>query len=325
MKRVVYVSPFVPAEWVAAHGLRPCRAVLERAEQPSVAGPASGVCPYAREFIRYALSETAAVAIIATTECDQMRRAAELIARDSDRPVFVMNVPSTWQSTTSEKLYAAELERLGKFLERLGGTLPSGDELAEVIREYDTARSSIRAARGHLSARHHSEAIARFNQQGVADLAPAGVISTPRGIPVALLGGPLLANHFPIFDFIEKAGGHVVLDATETGERTMPAPFDRRRLRDDPFMELVTAYFGAIPDAFRRPNSPLYRWLKREMTERDIRGIILRRYVWCDTWHAEVHRMKEWAKMPLLDLDVGDGDSDSRTASRIQSFVATLK
>jgi len=325
MNTLVYVCPFVPAEWVAAHGMRPCRLLLDAAKERSLSGVPSGVCPYAHTFMSRALFEADAAAIVVTTLCDQMRRVAELIARSSELPVFLMNVPSTWQTSTAQQLYIAELKRLGRFMVRLGGKSPSREQLAEVMREYDTTRSRIRAARGVLSARHYSEAIATFHRKGSADLAPPGAVPTPRGVPLALVGGPLMANHFQVFDVIEKAGGHVVLDATETGERTLPTPFDRRQLADDPLMELAIAYFGSIPDAFRRPNSELYRWLKRNVTERDVRGLILRRYVWCDTWHAEVQRMREWANVPLLDLDIGDDDHDSRTASQIQSFLAMLK
>ena len=60
---------------------------------------------------------------------------------------------------------------------------------------------------------------------------------------------------YAFFDLVERAGGRVVLDATEGGERTLPRPFDPARLAADPFEELADAYFDAIPDAFRRPNS----------------------------------------------------------------------
>jgi hypothetical protein len=68
-----------------------------------------------------------------------------------------------------------------------------------------------------------------------------------------------------VFDVIEQSGGRVVLDGTESGLRTLPAPLQRRRLRDDPLLELMDAYFGAIPDAFRRPDTALYQWLTREL------------------------------------------------------------
>ncbi len=325
MRKVIYVSPFVPAEWVAAHGMQPCRVLLDRAEEGWRAGPTAGICSFAREFITYALSENAASAIIATTECDQMRRAGELIARDSSVPVFVMHVPTTWQTAAAQKLYMTELERLGRFLVRLGGKSSSKESLTSTMLKYDAERSRIRAARGYLSARQLSEAIADFNQTGEVVLPSARRAFVPRRVGVALVGGPLLRDHFRFFDFVENAGGSIVLDGSETGERTMPAAFDRRQVEEDPLIELADAYFGNIPDAFRRPNSELYRWLKNEIADRGVRGIVLLRYLWCDTWHAEVQRLKEWAEVPILDLDIGDTDSHERTASRIQSFVAMLR
>ena len=91
------------------------------------------------------------------------------------------------------------------------------------------------------------------------------------------------------------AGGRVVLDATEGGQRTMPRRFDPARVASDPLQELADAYFDGIPDAFRRPNSRLYEWLGRELAARHVQGIIFRRYLWCDLWHAELQRLKQWS------------------------------
>jgi benzoyl-CoA reductase/2-hydroxyglutaryl-CoA dehydratase subunit BcrC/BadD/HgdB len=284
------------------------------------------MCPYARAFIDAAVSETEAAAVVVTTTCDQMRRAADMIARNLNLPAFLMNVPHTWQPPAAHKLYISELERLGRFLAALGGKTPEPDHLWETMLKFDAARSAIRDARSSLSAREYSELIARFHRTGQADSPARETVSVPSGIPVALIGGPLLANHFDIFDLIEEAGGYVALDATETGERTMPAPLDRRLVQDDPLMALADAYFGSIPDAFRRPNSELYRWLRRKLGERGVRGIIFRRYLWCDTWHAEARRMKEWAGLPFLHLDVSDDGSDAlRTFARLRSFFEVLK
>jgi len=325
MKTIVYVSPFVPQEWIAAHGFQPSRVLLEQTKRAVLAQPAAGVCPFARAFIAFGLSLTDESAIVATTECDQMRRAAELLAGESSAPLFLLNVPTTWQTTTAHRLYISELERLSAFMVRLGGKAPTKEELTDVMLRYDALRAEIRGARGSLSGRAYSEAISRFHREGAADLSAARAAPLARGVPLALLGGPLTGEHFRIFDLIEEAGGQVVLDGTETGERTLPRAFERRRLHEDPFPELADAYFGTIPDAFRRPNSQLYHWLKGETARRGIRGIILRRYLWCDTWHAEVQRMKEWSPAPVLDLDAGDDDCKGRAASRIQSFVAMLK
>ena len=148
----------------------------------------------------------------------------------------------------------------------------------------------------------------------------------PGGIPVAIVGSPLMATHMDIFDLVERHGGYIALDATETGERGLPSAFDRRRLAEEPLSVLVDTYFTSIPDAARRPNSLLYQWLSREIESRGIRALIFVRYVWCDIWHAEAQRMKEWFGLPMLDLDItGESNDLSRNTTRIQAFMEMLK
>ena len=324
MKTVAYNSPFVPPEWIAAHGMQP-RGLLPRLDSASPA-PGEGVCPYAWALARAISAERNADAAILTTVCDQRRRASERIARD-DLPLFLLNVPSTWQTVAAQMLYMEELRRLGRFLVRLGGTEPARGKLADVMKTYDDLRSKLKAARGRLSGRRYAEAIARFHHDGVLDLNSPEAEATPSGIPLALVGGPLTPRYYSLFDLIERCGGAVVLNATTGGERTLPPAFDRRLLQDDPFMALADAYFGkGNPDAFRRPNNQLYQWLKHEMTDRGVRGIIFQNYLWCDIWHAEAQRMKEWAEVPFLTIVTrGDEDIDGHAASRIESFLETLK
>lgn len=319
--RVVYTCPFIPAEWIEAHALQPSRLPVRLIDSTDVIGSSPGVCPYARAFASTAVHEKEAAGIIVTTACDQMRRASEFIARGTNTPVFLMHLPHTWQTPGAYKLYIDELQRLGQFLIRIGGNPPQ--KLAEIMLRYDSDRAAIRDAKSRLSAWEYAELIMR--EQGTGDREREKAI-IPEGVPVALIGGPLMADDFDIFDTIEQSGGYVALDATETGERTLPAPFDRRGIDDDPLRTLADAYFGSIPDAFRRPNSLLYKWLKRELNANSIRGIIFRRYLWCDTWNAEAARIRDWAKLPFLHLDVDSDETDSlRTASRIKSFIEVLK
>jgi benzoyl-CoA reductase/2-hydroxyglutaryl-CoA dehydratase subunit BcrC/BadD/HgdB len=326
MKKIVYSCPFVPAEWIAAHGLRPSRILPGPADVSAHVGASAGVCPYAAAFLHAVSRDDEAEAAVLTTVCDQMRRGFEQAQRDSHRAVFLLNVPSSWQTVTAHKLYMSEVRRLGRFLVRLGGKEPSAGELASVMREYDARRSGLREARVRLAPRRFSEAIAQFHREGTVDPDSREGAYTPRGVPVALVGGPLMSHHFPIFDLIESGGGYVVLDATESGERTMPLPFEKRVLGDAPFTGLVDAYFGKIPDVFRRPNSQLYQWLKRETAERGVRGVILRYYTWCDKWHAELQRMKEWSQAPILGVSTGaDEAMDGHTVSRIESFLEMLQ
>jgi benzoyl-CoA reductase/2-hydroxyglutaryl-CoA dehydratase subunit BcrC/BadD/HgdB len=298
MNAVGYSSPFVPAEWIAAHGLRPHWLRLQPSEKLT-----RGMCPYAGALLDAALTVrwSDVSALVLTTACDQMRYVAAVLQQRGGRPVFLLNVPSTWQTPTVRQLYLDELRRLSRFLVTLGGKSPSPDDLSRIMLDFDRARNEN--SRGPTACGASAE------------------------IPLAILGGPLLATDGDFFDLIERAGGRVVLDATEGSQRTSPRLFEPARVAADPLQELADAYFDGILDAFRRPNRRLYEWLGRELAARQVRGIILRRYLWCDLWHGEVQRLKQWSPTPVLELDVGPDDisSPNRMQGRIEAFLEMLK
>jgi len=329
MKTVIYTCPYVPAEWIAAHGLRPSRVIPDSSGSVFSLAGREGVCPYVQGFIAEVKKNQQAGAVVVTTVCDQMRRAFDIIARKCEAPAFLMNVPNTWQSDASQQLYKDELRRLGGFLIRQGGKAPSDEALAGIMLEYDVVRTLIRAHRESFSARQYAEKIAAFGRDGSEVLTNRNEcpIIPGAGVPLAMIGGPLMKQEFCIFDVIEESGGRVVLDATETGERGMCAPLNAERVRSDPLKELARAYFGGIPDASRRPDSELYDWLDRKLAERAVRGIVFHRYVWCDLWHAELRRLKDLIDLPVLDIDTaGDfAGEESRTAGRIRAFLEMLK
>ncbi len=296
MKTVAYSCVYVPAEWIAAHRLQPVR-VQPSSRAADVAGEREGVCHYLRWFVNAVCREGAADAVVVTTVCDQMRRAPELISLFSGIPVFLMHVPATWQSPTAMKYYIDELNRLGDFFVGIGGVKPSDGELADVMLDYEQKR------------------LARSCDNEKAD-----------GIPLAIVGGELTSDDSAITDMVRRCGGRIALDATDFGQRGEPGRFDRRNIRRSPLLELASAYFGAIPHAFRRPNSELFRYLRKEIAARGIRGIIFRRYQWCDTWNAELPRFREWAGIPVLDLDgAEEGHETARLLGRVQAFMEMLR
>jgi len=325
MKAIAYCSPFVPAEWIAAHGLRPHWLRLDIVSgRPSLA-VTRGICPYAGSLIDAALSGIDACALVLTTVCDQMRYAAAVIERRGSCPVFLMNVPSTWQTADVRKLYLDELRRLGRWLVQLGGKTPDNEELSLFMLVYDRMRLAVRAAHGSMSARQFAEAIAQTRDSATIPFDLESGATLAYGIPLAVLGGPLLKTDYALFDMIEQAGGRVALDATEGGERTLPRPFNPINITVKPLQELAAAYFDGIPDVFRRPNNGLYEWLGRELAARQVRGIIFRRYVWCDLWHAELHRLKQWSPAPVLEIDGDDANAPNRVQGRIEAFMEMLR
>ena len=325
MPTVAATCPYVPPEWIAAHGLRPRRVVSSPARRNESVRATAGLCPYARAFMNSPAGPPRPDAVVFTTACDQMRRAAEVFADQSGLPTFLMNVPSTWETASSLDLYTDELRRLGRFLVNLGGVAPGPDVLARVMLDYDAARARLRAARDGLHPRQYAEAWAQLD--GAVQL-PADSPGDPppaHGVPLALVGGPVLPEHLDIFDLVERYGGRIVLTATEGGRLTAPAPFDADRLARDPLAELTRAYHENIPHPMRRPDRQLHEWLRREIEAAGPRGILFQRYLWCDLWHVELERIREWTPLPVLDMDIGDEDAGTCIGRRIQAFIETLQ
>jgi benzoyl-CoA reductase/2-hydroxyglutaryl-CoA dehydratase subunit BcrC/BadD/HgdB len=144
---------------------------------------------------------------------------------------------------------------------------------------------------------------------------------------LALVGGPWSADDDDLLDAVEFLGGRIVLDATESGERTLPAPLDADRLAADPLEEMIRIYFDAIPDVFRRPNNSMHHWLRRRFAERRVRGILVRRWLWCDLWHAELPRLRAESGLPVLEWDVcgDDGAAKAAAVNRLEAFLEMLR
>lgn len=318
-RRVLYASPYVPPEWIAAHGLQPCVPTVHAGGVLT-----AGVCAWAAGYVSAVQHDTAVAGAIFTSTCDQMRRIFERITGDLGARAFLMHVPTTWETMQAQRYYRHELRRLGCFLVSVGGRPPTSGRLLETTIEYAARRAALREQAARLSPRAYSEAIARFFREGVVEAAGSGP-APRRGVPLALVGGPMMDDHWALFDLVEAAGGHVALDATTWGERALPPPVDRRAAREDPFECMADAHFGGIVDAFQRPNYRLYQWVKGETRARNVRGIIVRHFVWCDTWRAEIQRMHEWDGVPVLPLDCDSTPLEpARTLNRLQAFVESL-
>ncbi|MBE0536076.1 MAG: 2-hydroxyacyl-CoA dehydratase [Phycisphaerae bacterium] len=299
MSQILYTCPFVPAEWIAAHGLRPARIMPQSTGMHAAVAPIEGLCPFARAFANHVLGDSTSCGAIFTTACDQMRRVRDLVVDGTCVETFLLNLPKTWRNAACTQLYIDELGRMGRWLYTLGGCVPSADALAATMLDFDGRRQAM----------------------------PDRRVADSGGVRLALVGGPLLAGESGLFDLVVRNGGRIVFDATETGERTLPDRFDPALLRQDPVGELARAYFDSIPAVWKRPNTGLFDWLTRECTERRVQGVICRRLVWCDLWHAEVHRLRDALHVPLLDLDVSDDSpaAGERTAGRVQAFLETLQ
>jgi benzoyl-CoA reductase/2-hydroxyglutaryl-CoA dehydratase subunit BcrC/BadD/HgdB len=327
-KTIAYTCPYVPAEWIAAHGLQPRRLIPLPVEGVSTIPRLEGLCPYARAFVNDVAACRDIDGVVVTTMCDQMRRIFDLLVRRVDVPALLLNVPSTWQTVAAQRLYLDELKRLGRFLVRLGGHEPDKEKLVHTMlgqahgngahgTPQDSAPLELVGGSGK---RQHADGSHIRLQPSASSEDSACRCHSVEDVALAIVGGPLIQRDRVLFDIVAECGGRIVLDGTETGRRGRPAAFDRRRLVEDPLLELAQAYFR-IPDASRRPNSELYQWLKDQLERTGARGILFHHYVWCDKWHAEFLRLKEWAKLPVLRLDSEGEVEIVRVRNRVRAFL----
>ena len=329
MREVSYSSPWVPPEWIKAHGLEPRGVWFARDAAPLPV--AAGVCAFAESVVRLAETHPAA-AMIFSTHCDQLRRGFDVGAGAGARRAFLFNLPATWQTQVAERIFASELERLGRFLVDVGGEPPTAERLAETMTQYRRARSQLLQAAGCLSGRQYCEATAQFHWDGSVNLPEAVCVPPPDAVPLAVVGGPLPSWQAPVLDAIARAGGHVVLNATEAGERSLgracapeQVPIAAQPIPD--LLRLLTrSVLDACVDVFQRPNSRLYDWLRERLAARKVRGIVLWHYVGCDLWRAEAQSLREAFNLPVLLLDsdgtAGDG---ARQEGRVQAFLEALR
>ncbi len=339
--RILCTSPWVPVEWIAAHGLSFCGIWSTEAEAP-ISTIREGECAFARATISFA-SPPPATAVILTTACDQMRRAADFIAEPGDRSrdhpngkhsapntrlssSFLFNLPATWQTDAPRRLYHAELDRLSRFLVLLGGQAPTEACLSTIIDQFEVRRSHIRTLVEPGSASRFAEAMLQLFSNDSAPSKPDIGLNALKGIPLALVGGPLLRSRWSLFETIERAGACVVLNAAEPGERCLLPPLPKPARLDSSLTALADHYFNNIVDVFSRPNSRLYSWLAMRLKQRKVRGIVLWIQVGCDLWRAEAASLSEAFRLPVLTLDsqAFQGTYD-REANRLSAFVESLQ
>lgn len=312
--RVLYASPFIPPEFIAAHGLKP-----HRFTESASTDCHQGRCGTAAGFD--AALAGGDLAILATS-CDQMRRSGE----DATVPLFRFALSATWDNANALRGYRSELERLSRFLVRHGGSAPDRATLAKHLLDHDTRRARLRAGCAALPGRAAAEAIATWAETGVVPNTDPVPEADGGRVPIALLGGPIPRHEFALYDLIESCGARVALDGSEGGERGLAAPIDRRNATDDPLDELANAYFLGIPDAFRRPDSLLYTWLDRMIPERGLRAVVVRLDPWCDLWRAQVPRLKDWGRLPVLAIESGEPVGNApRLATRLGALAEMLR
>jgi len=343
---VYLTSPWIPAEWIQAHGLEARGAWFAPDFALDRAALSAGICAFSEAVVRLAEGHPE-VAVVFSSHCDQLRRGFDSQVSPHPERRFLFNLPSTWQTPAARRLLESELARLGRFLVALGGRPPAPGELDRILVQSGRHRTRMLSEAPHLSARQFAEALARFywegevrpprrqaessqEQRGTEPLNWGWGVSA-RTVPIALVGGPLPRGQWRLLDLLEGAGARVVLNATEVGERGMrlcsppetlqdrdgggsppePGAFARRGSEEPTRVAETTRRLAQhclenMIDVFQRPNTRLYAWLGERIEARKVSGIVLWAYTGCDLWRAEVQSLREAFGRPVLLLDADE-------------------
>jgi len=329
---VFLTSPWIPAEWVKAHGLT-ARAILFAAGLGDRSAPlGAGICAFAQGTLDFA-ELSAGSAVVFTTHCDQLRRCWDSLPANVQTRSFLFNLPVTTRDYVVHRIFRAELQRLSKFLVGIGGHVPEPEELVRQVQAYEASRNRLWEAAEQCTGRDYARALACFHSDGPNGL-PLALTSHERkpkhSVRVAVVGGPLRLEDV-FWDQLQAVGADVVLNGTEWGERSLGgAPLDDageiRAIDPGPIDLLARAFFERCVDVFQRPNQRLYDWLERKLIGRKVQGIILWYHFGCDLWRAEAQSLREKFRLPLLLLEADEsGSAEERNANRIQAFVEAIK
>jgi benzoyl-CoA reductase/2-hydroxyglutaryl-CoA dehydratase subunit BcrC/BadD/HgdB len=293
----VYASPWVPSPLLESCGFTPVPIYdltgIDGKSGQQVA--TEGRCPWSQIFSDHAARSHHDAIILATT-CDQMRRSAESIARNTDTPIFILNVPTT-SSPQALRFYQTELSRLTGFLSNISGIEPSGKSLANAISKLNATDPMASNA------------------------------SATATTPVCLLGSHLPVPFVEFNRALNAAGGYVIINGLEYGPSCSPrlATPAGNPSAEALLLDLAEAYFSSIRDIFRRPNNDFYRWLSTAIKKDVPQGILVVRNSWCDQWTVETVRLREWSELPVLELEFTTSDLSLSALSRMQAFIETCK
>ncbi len=325
-RKLVFVgSPWIPAEWISAYGLTPHAAWRADGFLQGQPRLSEGICAFSETLVRFAETQVAD-AIVFASSCDQMRRGFDGLVNAGLSNVFLFNLPVVQNSSAAVRMFRSELERLGEFLEERGGRPPSAAELPQLLCGRNMTRGRLLEMATTCTGRRYAEALESYHGDGSLSIPHQVEPVNDAAIPLALVGGPLPRSQWWLLDALEDAGGRVVLNATETGERGLMPPFELASNAVDPLDAFASFSVGNCVDVFLRPNTRLYSWLDVRLKERGVRGIVLWHYVSCDLWRAEATRLRDTFGVPLLALDADErGMPSAREVGRVQAFMEAMR
>ncbi len=246
----------------------------------------AGICDTV-SYVDAMLSTQRVDVVVVTTECDQMRRAADLWQmRYGKSRIFLWNIPTVTRQSLMQKMYAEELQRWGRWLQNLS---PMG---TPQLRETFSMQKGV--------------------QKDVQKLKP-----------LALVGSPWLKNQEQLYHWFESRGFEIVLDWSENAE----ARTDIGSMQFLDIEAIASHFVEHYFSPFQKPNSAFYESFLSQVKLHQCQGIIVLRTAWCDQWRGVFARMQELSDVPVMEWIMDSNESlneNSRILTRLEAFLEFL-
>lgn len=344
---VGYLDIFTPPELIASCGAIPLGLQLGGDYDAELAGEKymkSDACAFCKACIGYKATKhplyDCVTHLVGANTCDQMRRMQELWHKYFHIPVYVFNIPYTWQEDEASQLFGREMSWLKSELEALCGTKMDIGKLRSLVEKHNTARRLLEEIN-----RLRREQVPRVSGCEVLELAyyywildidtyNSCLLDLIKEIEAReprarkhekriLFGGSILAHgDHRVLGLIEERGATVTGDFLYNVQSTF---IDEIDTVGDIWKNLCESYRLKKVFGNSRPNCRIYEFAKNEAEKCKADAVIYKTLKFCDPWTAEVFRMKRDLGLPFLHFDSTYSPSgEGQLITRIEAFLEIL-
>ena len=351
MKTVGFLTAYVPEELFHAAGLTPVFIFHTPEDDGHARAHLPGfTCWVARSALDRALAGKldGLVGMALAQTCDTMQGLADIWRRNvAHIPLFHFGMPLRLDSPSARQYLLAELRSLRERIQALSGHPISDDALWDSIAVYNRTRALVRRlyARAPVLAPSDLYALVRaafrtpketYNEH-MAQLLDQPLIPPNQGTrgnsPRMLLAGCELADPV-LFDVVAQAGGCVVGDILDLGERyfavdvaTAP-PGESAAPGQDPLEALADRLLALTPTPTKyHLRSGRVAQMVSLIQERNADGVIFARFKFCEPhgfdYAGMAHALAQ-AGVPHLLVELEQASQAGQLRTRVEAFIEML-
>ena len=280
--------------------------------------------------------------VIIPTSCDGKKKLGEIVA--PHKPVWIMEVPHSTNTSQSRNLWLTEIKLLAKKLGKFTGKRVTRRKLSKAITLVNRKRAIVhrlyRARMGDppiwgrdamlVTYLSYFDDIDRWMEKTtiLCEEIEGKKTFADEDMPRLLItGSPLVAPTWKVPVIIEESGGVVITDDLCTGTKGYWDPVERNYFTSDQLISIADRYLMNTCSCFT-PNTARVVRLKQFVKEWSIDGAIYHVSQACHTYGMEqinVNREFDAIDIPVLNIETDFSQEDvEQIRTRVEAFLELL-